>query len=241
MICAEMANSPEEQLPVSQGSEEIFPESSHENSDKAYMFNIDSDQIPKFDTLDKRLIVEEKVNKFIQEHNLSPAAAKDLMTILRRHSIVGQEEDSDMPEQKEHERSREGNCCCKHVKYIHREIRNMDIEMHSHKEIFRKLPLKSKEELEEFDESLIIQSNKEKFKNIALKLKLRQFLTDDVILGLHFKGSGSQKGIQDYRFYGIWKETSASPSDVFANVIKGEMRAAKSRIYSAKFNKKKSK
>lgn len=55
------------------------------------------------------------------------------------------------------------DCCCKHVQYIYHQLRKNDVGKQKHKKILKKLPLQTKEELEEFDKSLYVQSNKDAF------------------------------------------------------------------------------
>ncbi|XP_055699427.1 uncharacterized protein LOC129799500 [Phlebotomus papatasi] len=128
------------------------------------------------------------------------------------------------------------DCCCKHVQYIYHQLRKNDVGRQKHKSILKKLPLQTKEELEEFDKSLFVQSNKEAFRYIASNLTLKQFLSDDVVLEMKFTGKDSKKGLKDYYFYRIWKE--ASTSQDFPEIFKAQMRAAKSRQYTAKHKEK---
>uniref|UniRef100_A0A1B0DM80 DUF4806 domain-containing protein n=1 Tax=Phlebotomus papatasi TaxID=29031 RepID=A0A1B0DM80_PHLPP len=130
------------------------------------------------------------------------------------------------------------NCCCDHIQYIYRQMKKHAMENELHKEIINQLPLQTKEDLEEFDKSLLEKKNKKEFKSIASNLTLKQILNDDVVMKMKFNGKDSCKGIKDYIFYNIWKE--ASPSHNFAEIVKAQMRAAKSRVYTAKYKQKKS-
>ncbi|XP_059610257.1 uncharacterized protein LOC132257395 isoform X2 [Phlebotomus argentipes] len=220
---------------LNETDEEIF----HDNNDSVSMANFDpleedlEDPEPSAPERSLSCGLGEDLQSFVYKHKLGSAVSADLMDLMEVLQPLSRE-------QKDNSATRKNvKCCCKHVLYIYHEMRKTKTHTQLHREIHKRLPMQTREELEEFEESLQEQSNRDNFRDIAVNLTLKQFLADDIVLGMKFSAKDDQKGFKDYLFYEVWKEAAALSELDFTNFMKSQMRAAKSRIYAAKYNNKK--
>ncbi|XP_055716984.1 uncharacterized protein LOC129810465 [Phlebotomus papatasi] len=87
-------------------------------------------------------------------------------------------------------------------------------------------------DLANFERKLIIQDWKEAFQSIAKEnLKLKEFLTDEVIFQTNLSGANKKVQMRGLRFYKLWKEASNNSATRFDNFIRREIEKAKNRVY----------
>ncbi|GAB0097889.1 hypothetical protein DMENIID0001_135700 [Sergentomyia squamirostris] len=100
--------------------------------------------------------------------------------------------------------------------------------------VARFLPMKTLSDVDEFEQMLEEPDIQASFRLFVQNAELKHLMDDSLVIHFNYNGIANKLALKDYKFIQFWREAVSAGMDDFENSIKCQMRAAKSRQYTAK-------
>ncbi|XP_055685497.1 uncharacterized protein LOC129791370 [Lutzomyia longipalpis] len=106
--------------------------------------------------------------------------------------------------------------------------------------ITKLLPMKTVQELKEFDDLLEEPDFENAYISFVQNAELKDLMDDNVIINFNYSGVHKKLALKSYRFIQVWKDNSNLPESEFAKNLKIEIGAAHNRHHSRRARLRKS-
>ncbi|XP_055713053.1 uncharacterized protein LOC129807661 isoform X2 [Phlebotomus papatasi] len=106
--------------------------------------------------------------------------------------------------------------------------------------VTRFLPMKTVQELKDFDEMLSEADFEVAFVNFVQNAELKDMMDDNLIINFNYSGVHRKLALKNFKFIQVWKDNSNLPETEFAKNLKIEIGAAHNRHHSRQARLRKS-